>query len=80
MIPRDRPLINGLIVSILNTCVNLLCYAAGQKKEPQQEQDDPLAGLKSLVTGTLKQALEQGPTCLSLGKVIHFLCYRHRED
>jgi hypothetical protein len=78
MIPRDRPLISALIVSILKTCVNLLRYAAVQKKEPQPEQDDPLAGLKSSVTGTLQQAITQGHTCLSLGKVIHFLCSRHR--
>jgi exodeoxyribonuclease V alpha subunit len=78
MIPRDRPLINALIVSIVNTCVNLLRYAAAQKKEPQPEQDDPLAGLKISVTSTLQQALAQGHTCLSQGKVIHFLCSRHR--
>jgi exodeoxyribonuclease V alpha subunit len=78
MIPRDRPLINDLIVSLVNTCINLLRFATSQKKEPQSEQDDPLAGLKSSVTGTLQQALAQGHTCLSLGKAIHFLCSRHR--
>jgi exodeoxyribonuclease V alpha subunit len=78
MIPRDRPLINALIVSIVTACANLLRYTAAQKKDLQPEQDDPLAGLKSSVTDTLQQALAQGHTCLSLGKVVHYLCSRHR--
>jgi exodeoxyribonuclease V alpha subunit len=77
MIPRDKPLINALGI-IVSTCVKLLRQVAAQKTEPQPEKDDPLDGLNSSVTATLQQALAQGHTYLSLGKVIHFLCSRHR--
>lgn len=78
MILQSRSLVKSLIVSTVEACISLLRFVAVQRKKSKAEQSDPLGELKSSVVATLQQSLAQGHTCLSLDKIIHFLCSRHQ--